>query len=151
MANYAESERLKDMAETMISDHHEHLKEAVIGYVMKEYDQERPNPGTRSARPGKKRRLGKVRCYDTITQMLTGYHFVIVLDQRPWDMLDVNEQEAVLDAELARLGWDADGPYLKDPDLAVFSDVVARHGVYNPEIEEFFKKTAQLSLFEKAS
>ena len=57
-------------------------------------------------------------------------------------------QEAALDAILARCGWHEDGTYLRDPDVQVFSEVVARHGAYSDRLEKFFKESHQLKLFQ---
>ena len=147
MATYDESERLKNMAEGLIEEHHEHLAKTNIAYVMKSYDPESKSKGSKAARPGKKRTIGKARCLDAILQLITGIHFVIIIDERLWDQLEVNQQTAVLDHELSHLGWDADGAYLKDHDITEFGDVVSRHGIYMDDIQEFLEKTRQLPLF----
>ncbi len=149
MATYSVSETTESMAKRIIKEHHKHLENANIAYVMKEYDPEGQRQQTKKGSgAGKVRKIIKVSCFNAPTQECTGLQFMLVVDQKLWDDIEPDQREAVMDNALAQCGFGADGAVKNDPDVTVFADVVARRGAFNGALVEFFDKTRELPLFQ---
>ena len=143
---YQESERIKGIAEGLIERHHRHLGPARIAYVMKGRDREDNLAPPKEPREGKQRRVTRARLVPQLYRLLTGYDFIIEVDQILWDMLELGQQEAVIDHELCHCARDEKGWYLRDHDVQEFREILERHGFYHPKLEQFVSIGHQLKL-----
>lgn len=145
MPNFNHSERVEQVAERLIKQHHEHLSIANIAYLMKEGEVDR-----KIGEPdkGQIRKVAKSRKLPALYEFLSDYHFAIEVDQGIWDLLTLEQQEAVIDQELCRLGWDAEkGPYIRETPLIIYPEIIERHGLYTEELRKFGEQFRQLKLF----
>jgi hypothetical protein len=143
MSNYKESTRIENMVASLVSEHHPHLKGAQIAVAVKE-----GSVGENITEPpqGKIAKITKIRRVTGLYNFLSGNDLVVEVDEKLWDLLEVEEQEARLDATLCRVGNDPEkGLYLRDP-IEVFPEAVNRHGFYSNELREFGDAVRQMDL-----
>jgi Putative phage metallopeptidase len=145
MASYDTDSRVESIARDLISKHHPHLEDngAKIAYLIKESAGE-----TKAPRKGKRLKIASVSLVPEKYRILTdkGYHFLVVIDQKIWDCLEHDQQVAVVDHELCHMGWDEDGPFVRDHEVEEFRAVVERHGLYHIPLQSFAEAISQLNL-----
>ena len=142
--DYTESTRVKEMAESLIEQHHPHLSKAKIAYLMKGGEVGRKRT---ERRKGKRTQVCRVSKADDKWEFLSGYHFVIEVSQPIWDNIESPDaQNALLDDALCRMGKDNKGYYTNDPTIVVFLETVERHGLWNEDLREFGQ--LQMDLFD---
>lgn len=134
---YEEDERIKAIATGLIVRHHGHLAPARIAYVMKKRINECDRKPPKESRKGKGIMIARARLVPEIYRLLSGYDFIIEADEQLWDRLTLEQQEAVIDHELCHCARDDKGWYLRDHDVHEFREVLARHGLWEPRLEEF--------------
>lgn len=143
---YTEASSAKTIAERLIEAHHPHLGEAVIAYIMKTVPDEcEPKPPKGPSRAGRKIKIATTARFsdknraavELIGTSNLAPDFVIEINEPYWDLLTLEQQKAVIDHELCHCTSDADGFYLIDHDVQEFRAVVARHGLYVSDLEEF--------------
>ena len=143
MSSYKESGRIKDMAGKLIKKHHAHLEGVPIAYVLKEGEVGKKIVETLK---GKKATIVKARKQSELNLYLTGYDFVVETNERLWDLLSVEAQEACLDTALCHMKHDSEkGFYLMDTPIQTFPEIVERHGLWNQDLKEMSK---QMLLFD---
>lgn len=144
MSNYTENQQLSTMVGRLVNEHHPDLASAKIAAVMKEGE-----VGKNITEPakGKRPRIVKARKVPDLFNFLSGYDLVVEVEQKYWDGLELQTQEAFLDAALCRIGLDPEkGYYLKNP-LEIFPEAIARHGLYTNALRELGETLAtQLEL-----
>jgi hypothetical protein len=143
------------IALSLIAAYHPDLAEARILYLFT------------SARRKKcdRVRLGSAQRLSTLQRYLsrkdrddaaTEVDFIILLSFSDWNLMTEMQQIALVDHELChcgvRLGDSGDRTYyLKGHDIEEFADIIKRHGLWKPDLEETAKAIGdQLSLFEEA-
>lgn len=148
MARYYEkSERIEQIAKGLIAKHHTHtLGVARIACVMKRVDPEQEAKPPKSGRDGKRPKIAKARLIPAIYQLLTGRDFIIEVDERYWDLLSLEQQEALIDHALSHCERDAKGWYLRDHDVEEFRSILERHGFWRNGLEEFVTAASQRTL-----
>ncbi len=134
---YAECNRIKRIAEDLIGRHHADLGPARIAYVMKERDRLAELKPLKEPRRGKQRKIARVRLVPEIYRLFADVDFIVEVDERLWDQLTLEQQEAVIDHELCHCARDDKGWYLRDHDVQEFREIVERHGLWQPRLEEF--------------
>lgn len=95
---------------------------------------------------GKRRKVTQVSKPPELQRFLHGQEFIIQVDRTVWDLLELESQEAHIDEALARCGMGEKGPYIIDPDVEMFAEVIARRGFYTTELEATRDQIAQLQL-----
>jgi len=136
-AEYSESQRVEDIARKLIPMYHQHLSKAKIAYVMKERPPEKPGQKMTPPRMGKKKAYGKATAVNPLWNCISGFDFVLEVDEVYWDILDLDGQEALVDHELCHMVMDEKGWYLKDHDVEAFIAEVQRHGAWRGGMAEF--------------
>jgi hypothetical protein len=130
----------------MINEHYAHLKPAQIAYVMKQRDPDVDPKPPKQPRMGKQRMAARARLVPQLYRLLTGYDFIIEADEVLWDMLLLEQQEAVVDHELCHCARDENGWYIRDHDVQEFAEIIERHGLYHRKLEEFISAAHQQGL-----
>lgn len=151
-AEYEFSQRVKDVAEGLVKIHHIHLATAKIAYLMKkvEYDSKGRVKSLTTGRMGKRRAMAKVKTAPADWNCLTGFDFVMTVEEYFWDILTLEQQIALVDHELCHCARDGDGFYTKDHDVEEFIAVVERHGFWRNELK-LMSEALQMKLpFEQA-
>ena len=133
---YETSERIESIAKELIPLYHGHLTTAKIAYLMKKAPEEKDGKTVpeKTRRYGKKMVMGTARSVPAMWYTLTGFDFVIEIDEVAWDILDLEQQTALVDHELCHCFIDEKGWYIRDHDVEEFVAVVKRHGAWKHEI-----------------
>jgi hypothetical protein len=152
-AEYEFSDRIETLAKDLIKQHHVHLSHAKIAYVMKLTPEEiggtvKPQ---KPPRIGKHKAIGTARSLSTLQHLLSGYDFVIEVDEPRWDMLELEQQTALVDHELCHCARDEKGWYIKDHDVEEFVAVVERRGAWRHEIKSMVDAVQAFLPFDEAS
>jgi len=144
MPQFNHDEDIDKMVKRVIRKHHHHLsgdkvkallKSTAVGKKMAEQE------------AGKKPRITKVHKLPEWMTFLTGHSFVIQIDENFWAFLSDEVKLAVIDEALCRMGYNEKGPYLIDPDVVIYTDVIERHGFYTEQLQEVRARISQLKLF----
>jgi len=146
-AVYEKSERIKQVAEPLLKMYHQDVAHANIAYMMKMADKDSDGPKT-PARMGKHPAMAKARSLNALMNAVTGLDFIIEVDEVFWDVLDLDQQIALIDHELCHLAVDEKGFYLKDHDIEEFLDVISRHGCWHSPLPQL--RTQLMMTFEPA-
>jgi hypothetical protein len=134
------------IADTLIGDHHPHLKDVHIVYLWR--------PKAASSKGAVV--LGKARKITGLNAQLVAFASPEPLaDEDTWETLTEAQRTALVDHELCHLGVDIPEKADKDRkliilghDLEEFAAVVERHGLWRPDVETFRAVMGQPSLFE---
>ncbi len=130
-------------AESLIETYHQHLKKEKIAYLIKH--------GTWK-KNGKPVLCDAKKCSNK-DELLTSYNFVITFSDEILNFTPAY-QKAVIDHALSHCKVEFDDygrvikRYIAGHDLEDFADVIRKHGLYTDEVNEFFRKTEQISFFE---
>jgi hypothetical protein len=135
-AIYEKSERIKQVAEPLLSMHHQEVAHAKIAYMMKMAPEESDGPKM-PTRMGKHPAMTKARSLNALMTAVTGLDFIIEVDEVYWDVLTLDQQIALIDHELCHLAIDEKGFYLKDHDIEEFCAVIQRHGCWMSNVRAF--------------
>jgi hypothetical protein len=142
---------LTDLGERVRAACHSDIKDCEVLFLF------RDEPTKRHG----KTRLGTAKKANALTKFLcrTAFDsdpdFVIEIEEESYQKLTVEQQEALLDHELAHCTVRKDAktgderPVLRGHDIEEFRDVVERRGLWHPDLKEFVKVTRQLKLFPK--
>lgn len=134
-------QEIVDLVERIVQEHHHHLLDARIGVVM------RPEaPISKGVATWGQASLISPKIRPLLKQDLD---FIIWLAYDTWhDVLDHNQQKALVDHELCHCGFTDDGkPYMKNHDIEEFTEIVERHGNWRYGLEEMDKAMQQHRLF----
>ncbi|HHV61127.1 MAG TPA: hypothetical protein GXX51_00575 [Firmicutes bacterium] len=144
--SFSEAPEVQEIAEKLIEEYHDHLKQARIKYLFRS--------GNWTA--GCKTIWAKATKLSAQQTYLTGFDFVITVNRDIWAKLTVEAREALVDHELSHcscdydpLGrpiWRTQGHEVED-----FADVIRRHGLWSVELEALMRAAEeyrQLALFE---
>jgi predicted metallopeptidase len=135
-AEYEVSERVEEIAKDLIKVHHIHLASAKIAYLMKLTPRDKDGRIAIQApqRIGKRKAIGTARNVPAIYYTLTGFDFIIEIDEYRWDILTIEQQIALVDHELCHCARDPKGFYIKDHDVEEFCAIVERHGAWRSDL-----------------
>lgn len=171
---YSPAPQVANIAERLIKEHHDHLADIGVEYVFRSEHAERHGHvvlGKARKVSGlnawlvKKERLaameGTVQVNNGPKVPLDAYaddepFFVIEIAGDIWKVLDPPEREALVDHELShcqtKLNKDAELQLFVAPhDLEEFSAVIARRGLWRPNLKQFFRaaKAGQPTLWSE--
>lgn len=132
------------VAERIRARHHPELRDAVIAYV---FIPKAPIRGGRAS-------LGSASKESAVHRLVSRVDFIIRLSKDRWELLEPQQQEALLDHELShcvpkldedgeRVDWE-----MRHHDLEEFTEIVARHGLWKEDVEAFAEAVKQLRLFK---
>jgi len=124
----------------LIDLHHEPLKDARIGVIMRS---EAPVTGGRIT-------YGKAEKVTTKAQVHVPYDFIIWLANDRYQLLAPFQREALIDHELCHCQWGmASGASLRPHDVEEFTEILERYGYWWPQAEAFAAAAQQAELFER--
>lgn len=134
-AEYEHSERIKDVAMPLIKLHHGDIQHAKIAFIMKLAPEDSNGPKM-PTRQGKHPAMAKAKKVTPLNKVLSGFDFVLEVDETFWDVLNLDQQVALIDHELSHMAVDENGFYLKDHDFEEFLHIVERHGCWHSPLPE---------------
>jgi hypothetical protein len=161
---YWKAQEVRDIAEGLIPEFHEHLQEKTILYVFRSQASEKKFRVVL----GSARQVSGLNAYLAFREVLEVQDIsncirspVLKGDARPpappvptfyvidiaydtWLKLTGSQRIALVDHELSHIG--ADG--MVGHDIEEFSSVVARHGEWKPDLKEFARALRETPLFE---
>jgi hypothetical protein len=146
-AEYETSERVEEVAEPLILLHHQDIAHAKIAYMMKLAPEDSDGPPP-PARMGKHPAMAKAKLVNPVYHALTGFDFIIEVDEVYWDVLTLEQQVALVDHELCHLAVDEKGFYLKDHDFEEFISIIERHGCWHNPLPELRRAMQEKFDFE---
>jgi len=150
---YWRAREVREIADELIPDFHEHLFEMNVRYIFE---------SKHSVSKGRVR-LAHMRKVSGLNAYLAQAHeleemgggrppapvapsfFLMVVAHDTWMQLTGSQRIALVDHELKHIGADGE---LVGHDIEEFADVVARHGIWKPDLAEFIAASKQQPLFE---
>lgn len=144
MPQFKTQKKVDDLVARVIKKHHKHLSGEKVKALLKS-----TAVGKKMAEPeaGKKPKVTHVYKLPEWMQFLTGHCFVVQIDENYWAFLKPEIQEAIIDEALCQMGHDEKGPYLIDPDVAIYTGVIERHGYYTEQLQAMHERLTQMRLF----
>jgi predicted metallopeptidase len=142
---YWNADEVRDIAQPLIEQFHEHLLVATILYVFRSEATETKSRvvlGTARKVTGLNAYLAFRELLNDTRQAFTFY--VIEIAHDTWQKLTGPQRIALVDHELSHIGRDG----MIGHDVEEFSSVVARHGLWKPDLKELKRAMDQPSLFE---
>jgi predicted metallopeptidase len=145
---------VEEIAEKLIAEHHPHLADVKIRYVFRD----------EAAKSRGRTVLGKARKISGLNAHLVGLvgrnhvdgevdFFVIEVASDTWRQLDDKQRVALVDHELCHLNIEEPEDATKDRklvlrghDLEEFTEIVQRHGLWKPDVDEFARAVGQLTI-----
>ena len=122
---------VESIAKELIPQHHEVLAEANISYVFVE-----------KMRSKGRESLGKLKLTSALENHMSGMDYVMFVNDETWKHLSKGQKVALVDHELCH----GDGQRtstgemvygIRNHDLEEFTEVVKRHGLWEPTLEHF--------------
>lgn len=156
MTTYRHASTVKAIAEKLIADHHDHLDGTHIEYVFRD---KAANTGGKEVW-GKARKISGLNAYlagDTSEGDAVEDFFVIEIAEDVWRILDAGQRVALVDHELSHctIAINDDnivtGIALAPHDVEEFRGVLERHGLWRPDLTDFFasaKSSSHPTLFD---
>lgn len=155
MGKYSKAPEVESVAQELIDKHHTHLNGETIRYVWRDkHTMSKGKPVLVAARKvsGLAGWLHLGYYADQDPDRFTDL-FVIEVAKDIWDRLDDDQCVALVDHALCQLDVEIPDQGDKDrrllvraPDVAEFTAIIQRHGMWRPSIEEFLKAGNQLSI-----
>jgi hypothetical protein len=138
---YDASESLINLAHELIQANHGHLVEAKIKYLFRTGNWEVKKRDTW----GQAKKVGKE------IKFLTGYDFIITIQQDVWEQLQIEDRKALLDHELQHCSAGTDNVgnkvwYVQGHDLEDFHAIIRRHGLWSPALKKLGNMLNQTEL-----
>lgn len=151
---YSAAPQVANIASKLIPEHHDHLADVTVEFVFRSEHAERHG----NVVLGKARKVSGLNAF--LVHAATGEggdepFFVIEVAQDIWSVFTSDERVALVDHELShcRIKVTKDGTqlYVAPPDIEDFAGVINRHGLWRPDLREFFKtvKTGQPTLWSQ--
>lgn len=155
---YQVADEVKKVAEPLIKNYHSHLNGAEIVYL---FQNKRDRATGAAVIPKSKGRpvLGMAKLVTGLNAFLVSGatrtdgdeidpFFVLLITKPAWDRMKAKQREALVDHELCHMGVDDETgkPTLLPHDLEEFNAVVRRHGIWQEDVEAFFKAAKQIPL-----
>jgi hypothetical protein len=148
---YSQARAVKEIAETLIPQHHKHLEGARIDYVFRSKHQK--SKGKIVA--GKAHKISGLNAFlGTQTNAPFGgpdfFCMVIALDI--WDAISDAQRIALVDHELCHFFREVNdetgewGLSIRGHDVEEFAEIVYRHGLWSEDLEHFVSNSRQLRL-----
>ena len=141
---FEESKEVRQLAESIIDEHHPHLKDAKqqIGFYLRE---------------GNSKWAGKAKKCTAFERHMTDYMLFVFINKEAWKTTTEEQRAALVDHELChftRTKWedpndprkwitvygaahDPDSWGIREHDVEEFSEIIERHGLWDTGIETF--------------
>ena len=141
-ATYSNADEAKEIAQDLIRQFHPHLDRVRIEYVFN--DSVIKSKGRELLGRAKKKSGLDAFLSAPETEDDPNPFFVIEISKPAWDLLAKSQKRALVDHELCHCLWDVDkGIYLRTHDVEEFSEIIKRHGLWQPDVEIFAKIAAK--------
>lgn len=159
--NYTLAPDVRDIAQDLIVNYHQHLMNVRVEYLF--MDKTPVSKG--KATWGRMRKVTGLSAFlSTIPHedKLMGFNydivdggdicnqpfFVMEVSAEIWGQLDDKQRRALVDHELSHCWRDEDDQLvLLSHDIEEFAGVIKRHGLWRPDLEMFMEKSGQMALF----
>jgi len=139
MTDYTEAPtEVIEIAQELIDAYHPHLKEARIGFIMRE---------THKKSKGKSI-MGTARKPPAWLNVFEELDFIIELAEDIYAALSPERRRALIDHELCHCGM-GEQPYIKPHDIEEFTDIIERYGDWSMDImltRRAFQRSEQKTL-----
>jgi predicted metallopeptidase len=137
MPEYKYAEEVEEIAQKLIKEYHQHLRDAHMCYFFRK-------PAAKSAGqvvPGRASKVsGKYKA-------MTGYDFVIEISESHFNEMNENKKKALIDHELSHCYIDLEGNIKTiNHDFEGFNGVLRRHGFWAGDLEAMGETAQQLKL-----
>lgn len=148
---YWKSNEVHDVARELIEQYHDHLDGESILYIFRSEHAEsegKPIPGVSVKLTGRNAYLVR-REYLDDAEEAPGYVLLIEVAHDLWQKMRAGQRVALVDHLLCRFGLDYEtqGIALRAPDVVEYREVIDRHGLWRPEVEQLAATLAQFKLF----
>jgi len=135
MPEYSMAQEAKSIGDDLIPKYHDHLRNVRIEYVFNDAVIKTKGKDV-LGRAKKKSGLDAFLAADTTNDPEP--FFVIEISKPAWDLLDAKQKKALVDHELCHCLWDVDkGIFMRTHDVEEFSEIIKRHGLWQPDVELF--------------
>ena len=126
------------LAEQLIRKYHKHLQRARIGFIFRKEAQ----------KSGGMNIYGQAKKVSEKEQVYLDFDFIIWVSKEDWERQSDSWCEALLDHELCHCAWGDHGWTMRPHDIQEFTEIVERHGYWNPDLLQFGQagKPEQLSM-----
>ena len=130
---FMDADQPKAVAFALVAELHKHLVNAKIAFLFKQHV------------GGRGQSLGaKVKLASGETKHLTGFDFIMEINHSIWTTVPMHTRVALIDHELSHCGRDENDKYcIIQHDLEEFNAVVARWGLWQPNVKQFADVCAQ--------
>ena len=146
MQDYIPAAEVQEIAEPLITAHHEALRTAPIRYLFTL----KPRKHQGRLTWGSLQLVGGLHAY--LSTENTETYFVMLIDHERWIALSEEQRQALVDHELCHGTMTPAGHWaLRTHDLEEFAEVLARHGLWRKDIEGFMRQAKQMLLFQQES
>ncbi len=140
---YTEAETVQNIAASLIPTQHPELGGARINYL---FIDQTPKKGGREV-------AGKASKVSGRWEHLTELDFIIEVAEEPWDEMDEQQRQALVDHLLETCTGEEqeDGSMkwsIREPDVQEFSTILQRHGVWNESLSSFVQVAQQIDIEE---
>lgn len=148
---YWKSNEVRDVARELIEQYHTHLGAESILFIFRSEHAEtegKPIPGVSAKLTGRNAYLVR-REYLDDAQEAPGYVLLVEVAHDLWQKMRAEQRVALVDHLLCRFGidWESGSISLRAPDVVEYREVIDRHGLWRPEVEELAATLAQFKLF----
>jgi hypothetical protein len=153
---YTDAPTVRRIAEKLIGQYHPHLHGCRVEYLfVNKYDKDgvrQPVESKGKQRWGQAVKVSGRNAYLASAEKNTGdpadlEFFVVEICAYAWQFLDEKQKEALVDHELCHLALDEDKgkgtPTMRPHDVEEFSEIVKRHGLWRPDLEQMVKIGAE--------
>lgn len=152
---YWRANEVRDVADTLIEEHHEHIEEMEVRYIF----ESKHTMHKGRVRMAHVRKIGGLNAYLARSHELESMSgarppapvaesfFLMVVAYDVWKELTGPQRIALVDHELCHIGQDGE---LTGHDIEEFAPVLARHGAWKPDLKQFMDAGKQTPLFEGA-
>lgn len=139
---YALAQEAQMLGEEMIPKYHPHLETVRVEYVFNEAPMKSKGKEL-FARTKKKSGLDAF-LFAPPTEDEPKPFFVIEINKQAWDPLNKKQKRALVDHELCHCLWDVEkGLYMRTHDVEEFSEIIKRHGLWQPDVQHFAEIAAK--------
>lgn len=136
MPEYSLAQEAQLIGSDLIPKYHDHLRTVRIEYVFN--DSVIKTKGKEMLGRAKKKSGLDAFLAANVSEDEPQPFFVIEISKPAWDLLDSKQKKALVDHELCHCLWDVDkGIYMRTHDVEEFSEIIKRHGLWQPDVELF--------------
>lgn len=139
---YALAQEAQTLGAELIPKYHPHLENCRVEYVFNEAAMK--SKGKELFARAKKKSGLDAFLFAPPTEDEPKPFFVIEINKQAWDVLNKKQKRALVDHELCHCLWDVEkGLYMRTHDVEEFSEIIKRHGLWQPDVQHFAEIAAK--------